>query len=148
MAGLKIERYSPVNMSLVDADATGVDFGDAIKGQHCSNVVAIRPVAVDITFTALALFLENTNGVNHTEFGKYHSAVATPGITPGSNYLSDAFVPITGISDAAMIGMYSDYGIMFDSTDPEYAWMDAEIGTAENMLGSSTINFRFVFEYN
>jgi hypothetical protein len=147
MAGLKISSYNPVDMTLLSADATGIDFGEVIIGQHNTEAVAIKPVADGITFTALALFLESANGVDHSQFGKYKSSTAVLGITPGSDYLSDSFIPITGISDASLIGVYSDFGIVYDNTTPEYSWLDVEAGSAETAIGSSTVNFRFVFEY-
>jgi hypothetical protein len=147
MALIKVESYIPATMALLSADVTGVDFGDVIKGQHGPNVVAIRPVKDGITFDALALFLENANGVDHTQFGKFKSASAIPGITPGSDYLSDYFVQITGISDTSMLSAYSDYGIMYNAASPEYSWMDAEAGVSES-VGDSAVNFRFVFEYH
>jgi hypothetical protein len=148
MAGLKIANFNPAGMTPLLDDVTGIDFGDTIRGQHSTNVVAIRPAAHGITLTALALFLENTSGVDHSEFGRFKSSTPITGIEPGSDYLSDYFIPITGISDASQIGEYSDYGIVFNATTPEYAWLDAEAGTSETMMGDSTVNFRFVFEYD
>jgi hypothetical protein len=147
MAGLKISSYNPSDMTLISADATGIDFGEVIIGQHNAEAVAILPVADGITFTALALFLENANGVDHSQFGKFKSSEAVQGILPGSDYLSDSFIPVTGISDASMIGVYSDFGIVYDSTTPEYSWLDVEAGSAEDAIGNSTVNFRFIFEY-
>jgi hypothetical protein len=133
-------------MALLSSDATGVDFGDAFIGQH-SNVVAIRPVGTIENFTSLAMFLEDNDGLGHTLFGKYKNANAIEGITPGSDYLSDFFIPVPGVSDASTIGIYSDFGLVFDPSNPEYAWMDAEAG-ADETVGSGSVNFRFVFEYN
>jgi hypothetical protein len=144
---MRIETYLPSDMSLLSADATGVDFGEAFIGQH-SNVVAIRPfVTTEVSFESLALFLEDSGGLGHTQFGKYKNGSPIQGITPGSDYLSDFFIPVPGVSDASLIGVYSDFGLVFEGSSPEYAWIDAEAGPSET-AGSASVNFRFVFEYN
>jgi hypothetical protein len=139
-------------MSRVSSDVTGVDFGDIIKGKPSGNTVVIKPVYDGMSFTELALFLEDTEGLNHTQFGKFKSDIAITGITPGSDYLSDFFMPITGISDISMLSVYSDFGLVFQldgrGCPYEYAWMDAETDVSETQMGDTTVNFRFVFEYS
>jgi hypothetical protein len=147
MSGLKISSYDPVDMSLLSADATGLDFGDVVRGQYCAKAVTVRPVADGVTFTSLALFLESADGLNHTQFGKFKSNTAITGVEPGSAYLSDFFIPVTGVSDVSTIGAYSDYGVVYNGATPEYTWMDAFVDTPETVFGDSTVNFRFVFEY-
>jgi hypothetical protein len=146
---MRIETYNPTDMSVLESDATGVDFGVAIKGQH-SNVVAVRPInsSPDTNFLEIALFLENNAGLNHTQFGKFKSSTAIPGITAGSDYLSDYFVQVTGISDTSMISTFSGFGLLYNAANPEYTWIDAEAGLSETTIGDSNVNFRFVFEYN
>jgi len=145
---MRIETYNPTDMSVLESDATGIDFGVAIKGQH-SNVVAVRPIKTDETnFVALALFLENNAGLDHTQFGKFKSSSAIQDVTAGSDYLSDYFVQVTGISDTSMISTFSGFGLLYDAVNPEYTWVDAEAGLSETTLGDSNVNFRFVFEYN
>jgi hypothetical protein len=150
---MRVETYNPTTMSLVSSDVTGVDFGDIIRGKPSGNAVVIKPVAtIESSFVELAMFLENSDGLNHTQFGKFKSDAAITGITPGSDYLSDFFMPITGISDVSMLSVYSDFGLLFNldggGLPYEYAWMDADADVSETSLGSSTVNFRFVFEYN
>ena len=144
---MKIESYNPTDMTMLSADVTGVDFGVTIKGQHSTNVIVVRPVATSETLTELALFLEDNDGLDHTQFGKYKSSVATPGITPGSNYLSDYFIPVPGVSDTSMLTTLSDFGLVYTPSSPEYTWVDAEAGVSETEIGSSSVNLRFVFEY-
>jgi hypothetical protein len=145
---MKIYKYDPEDMSEISSDATGVDFGDVIKGHHAPNVVAIKTYAYpEDHFTSLAMFLESNGGLDHTVFGKYKSSTAITGIEPGDDYLSDYFVGVSGISDPSQVAEYSDYGLILDAADPEYVWIDAEPGTNEVVYGSKSVNFRFIFEY-
>ncbi len=144
---MRIESYDPSDMSLNSSSVTGVAFGNVVKGNHNTTAVAIRPAIDGDTFTQLALFLENDAGMDHTQIGKFLTSVATQGITPGSDYLSDHFTEVTGISDISQIAQYSDNGLVFNAATPEYAWMDADVGLTETTLGVSSVNFRFVFEY-
>lgn len=145
---MRIESYNPADMQVVHSDVTGVDFGTAVKGNHASEVVAIRPVLeMGDVLTALALFLENDAGLDHTQFGKYKSHIATQGIEPGSAYLSDYFTEQNGLSDIMSAWAVSDQGLVLDPSNPEYIWMDAGVGSTEDQFGASTTNFRFIFEY-
>lgn len=145
-----IASYDPVTMDTLSSDVTGVDYGAVIKGYHTANVAVIKPTlgGGESNFLKLALFLENNNGLNHTVFGKFKSLRPITGITPGSNYLSDYFIQVTGISDPSQIDVNSGIGLVFNATTPEYAWLDAQVGRSETATGSTNVNFRFVFEYN
>ncbi len=149
---MKVASYNPVTMNQVSSDVTGIDFGTVIKGKHSSKVVSIRPFLDDTvpenTFLKLALFLENNNGLSRTVFGKYKSSSPITGITPGSDYLSDYFIQITGISDISQIDTHSGIGLVFNETAPEYAWLDAQVGLYDSAVGQTNVNFRFIFEYN
>jgi hypothetical protein len=57
--------------------------------------------------------------------------------------MSDHFMADPGVSDFTT----SDLGINMDNTNPEYIWLDAQIGQGST-IGAGTINYRFVFEYN
>lgn len=133
---------------MISADVTGVDLGDVLRGSHNETAVVVKPVAdVGENITLLAMFLEDNNGLTHTQFGKFKSATAIQGITPGSDYLSDYFVETPGIEDVTGIYAFSDNGLVLDASTPEYVWLDAEAGTTESS-GATNINYRFVFEYN
>ena len=145
---MRIEQYNPTNMSVLQADVTGVDFGSVIKGSHAPNVVSIRPVLdMGDNYTALAMFLEDNAGLDHTQFGRYMSSTAILGITPGSSYLSDYLIEEYGISDISQVWAVSGHGLILDSSNPEYVWLDAGIGSNEVTLGGLSINVRFLFEY-
>jgi hypothetical protein len=144
---MRVITYDPSDMSEIASGAPSIDFGDMVRGQH-GSVVAIQPAtSTESSFTELALFLENDGGLRHSVFHKFQSSTPIHGIEPGSNYLSDYFIPITGISDVSQIGLYSDFGIFFDADSPEYAWLDVESSVAETGIGVTSVNFRFVFEY-
>ena len=145
---MRVESYDPTDMSLLLSDTPSVDFGNVIRGNHNDEAIAIRPAATVETFVQLALFLEDNAGLDHTQFGKFMWPTPIQGITPGSDYMSDYFVEVEGISDFSQIAQYSDYGLVFNAASPEYAWMDAEVGRTETALGAAAVNFRFIFEYN
>lgn len=146
---MRVDQYNPVNMTLLASDITGVDFGSVVKGNHNSSAIVIKPVAEGSeTITQLALFLEDNAGMNNTQFGKFKNAAPTPGIAAGSAYLSDYFQEVEDISDVSQIPAYSDYGLVFNASSPEYAWIDAEVGDTETTLGQQAVNFRFIFEYS
>jgi len=142
-----INTYDPTNMSLIESDVTGVDFGDVLKSQHCIRPVVLKPV-VDFgeTLSQLAFYLESNNGLDHSQFGKYKNANAIEGIPAGGDYLSDHFVVQEGISDFLNFENTSDAGIVLNPENPEYIWMDVQAGSAETG-GAAQVNFRFVFEY-
>lgn len=144
-----ISSYDPTTMTQSSLDVTGVDFGACIKGNHAANVVVIQPaIPTETAFTKLALFLENNGGLNYTAFGKFKSSTPITGITPGSNYLSDYFVQVTGISDPSQIDINSGIGLVFNAAAPEYAWLDAQVGLSDTAFSTTNVNFRFVFEYS
>ncbi|MBD3261252.1 MAG: hypothetical protein GF334_06140 [Candidatus Altiarchaeales archaeon] len=146
---MKVETYNPSNMQLISGDVSGVDFGTVVRGNHNGTAVVILPKAEGgETLSALALFLENNGGLNHSQFGKYKSSTATQGITPGSNYLSDYFVEARGVSDLTNLSALSDRGLVLTASSPEYIWMDVEVGNSESSLGEESVNFRFIFEYS
>ena len=82
-----------------------------------------------------------------TKFGKFKSGTPITGIAPGSNYLSDFFMVVPGISDVSQINVYSDQGLVLNAASPEYVWIDSEVGTTETHYGASNINLRFVFDF-
>jgi hypothetical protein len=145
---MRVESYNPATMVLITSDTTSVDFGTVARGRHNSQAVVVKPVAEGgETLSRLALFLENNADLGHCQFGKYKSSVATQGIVPGDDELSDYFTQSRGVSDFENYGVLSDHGLPMDPDTPEYVWLDVEVGTGEVNLGDSTVNFRFVFEY-
>jgi len=145
---MKISTYNPVDMVQISAGVSGVDLGNVLRGNHNETAVVVKPVAdTGENLTLLAMFLEDNADLTHTQFGKFKSATPIQGITPGSNYLSDYFVETPGIQDVSGIYAFSDNGLLLNASAPEYVWLDAEAGSTETS-GSTTVNYRFVFEYN
>lgn len=142
---MKIARYNPSDMSLISEDVTGLSFGDVVLGNYCNNVVAIKPVLESENLTSLGLYLEDRAGLDHTRFGLYKAATTQVGILPGDSRLNTSLMEAPGVSDYSQ---FSDYRVSYNVSDPEYTWLDANVGLSENIFGISNLNFRFVFEYN
>lgn len=142
-----INSYNPVDMALESSNITGVDFGNVVKGQHNSLPIVVKPeLESEDTFSQIAFYLENVNGLTHSQFGKYKNSEPISGITAGGDYLSDHFTVQEGISDFYNFENTSDAGLVIDKDNPEYLWFDVQAGSAETG-GDSQVNFRFVFEY-
>lgn len=143
-----LNTYNPIDMSLVGSDISRVDFGGVVKGQHNSSPVVLKPILEPgASMSRLALYLENSGGLGHSQFGKYKNQEAITGLMPGSDQLSDHFTVQEGISDFINFESTSDYGIVLNPEVPEYLWLDVQAGNSENR-GVAQVNFRFIFEYN
>jgi hypothetical protein len=142
---MKISRYNPITMALISDDVTGVDFGNMTLGNFCTSTVVIKPVAETEDLTLLGLYLEDRGGLDHTRFGLYKSHTGTAGILPGDSRLNTYLMEAAGVSDYSQ---FSDYRVSYDVANPEFTWLDAKAGTNETVFGASSLNFRFVFEYN
>jgi hypothetical protein len=145
---MKITTYNPTTGNPIVDDATGVDFGKTIQGNHISTPIVIKPVVTtESNFTHLALFLEDRGTFTNSLFGKYKNATFIPGVVAGSNYLSDHFVQRTGVSDFyAEDSTMAIEGLVLTAASPEYVWLDAHVGYIQ-AVGSDNINYRFVFDY-
>jgi len=142
MAISAIETFNPVNMSMLLSNTSELSFGGIVRGGFCAQPVVIKPVFTG-TITQLALFLESTNGYNNSQFSYLASKQAFSGIQAGGPQMSNHFIADPGVSDFTT----SDLGVNLDPTNPEYIWLDAQIGLG-SILGAGTINYRFVFEFN
>lgn len=145
---MKVSQYNPTDLQLVSNDITGADFGTVVQGKHCEEAIVIKPSAtVEGSFTKLALFLEDNAGFNHSAFGKFKSSIAINGIEPGSDYLSDNFTEVTGVTDFSNYSQISGLGLELDAVNPEYVWLDTNVGSSETP-NVGTVNYRFIFEYS
>lgn len=143
MSITRIDRYNPTNMALAETDMSQVDFGGVVRGKHCAETVVIKPVVAG-TVTQLAMFLESNGGLSNAAFGYLKSQTQFSGITPGGSQMSDHFTEINDVSDFSFL----DRGVSMNPNSPEYVWLDTQIGSSTTIGENTSINYRFVFEYN
>ena len=147
---MKIGAYSPRTGNLLADDITGINFGNVRQGEHSILPILIRPNIEDEDISGLDLYLQNNGGFNLTEYGYltsdnfvqvYSYDPAVTGMT-GIYLISDHFVVVPtppDLSDGVHININEEgYG--------DYIWLDVEPGLTETG-GTSTINYRFIFEY-
>lgn len=148
---MKIGAYSPRTGNLLTDDITGINFGNIHQGEHSVLPVLIRPEKEDEDITGLELYLQNDGGFEETEYGHFvHPSFvpvksfdpAVTGLT-GYYFISDHFVEVPNppdVTGGVPVNIYNDqYG--------DYIWLDAQAGFAETG-GTSSINYRFIFEYS
>jgi hypothetical protein len=148
---MKIGAYNPRTGELLSENISGLNFGNVQKGHHSVLPVLIRPEIEDEDLVGLEMYLQNNGGFDETEFGYFtHSDFVlvesyNPGTTgtPGYYYMSDNFevVPIPpDITGGVPLNVYGD-----NYTD--YVWLDVNPSAIETG-GTTTINYRFIFEYS
>lgn len=149
---MKIGAYSPRTGNLLQDDITGIGFGNVRQGEHCALPILIRPLKEEEEISGLELYLQNDGGFSQTEYGyfvysdfvqvrSYDSASYT-GDT--AYYLiSDHFTVVPNppdTSDGVSLHLYPD-------NYSDYIWLDVNPGLTETG-GTSSINYRFIFEYS
>ena len=145
---MKITTYDPTTGNPIVDDATGLNFGKVIQGNHCSSPLVVKPVkTTETNFTHIAMFLESKGSFTNSLFGKYKNATFIPGVAAGSSYLSDNFNAKPGVSDfyAADAVMTTD-GLVLSYSAPEYIWLDAHVGYIQ-ATGNDNVNYRFVYDF-
>lgn len=143
MSITRIDRYDPTTMGLADTGISQVDFGGVIRGNHCSVPVVIKPVVAG-TVTQLALFLEDNGSLSNAAFGYLASKQIFCGIPAGGPQMSDHFTETNGVSDFSNLSN----GVSLDPDDPQYVWLDTQMGAGSTLGENTSINYRFVFEYS
>jgi hypothetical protein len=148
---MKIGAYSPRTGQPIADDITGINFGNIHKGSHSVLPVLIRPEQEDgESFSGLEIYLQNNGGFGNTDYGYfvYSGFVPVkswdPAVTGDSSYryISDHFTVVpnpTEFSDGVHINVQDGFG--------DYVWLDVEPGPFETG-GTSSINYRFLFEYS
>ncbi|MBD3261253.1 MAG: hypothetical protein GF334_06145 [Candidatus Altiarchaeales archaeon] len=137
---MKIGAYSPVNGNKLADDITGVNFGNVQQGKHSTLPVCIRPVLEGESITGLELYLQNNGGFNYSEYGYYVNSSFISDLATGG-LLSDHFSVVSDPPQATggvTVNLAGDYG--------DYIWLDVQAGSLETG-GTSSINYRFIFEY-
>jgi len=144
---MKIGVYNPQNGNLVADSVTGISFGNIRRGQHGDSSVLLKPaITTENNFTEMKLFLQNNGGLSASQFGHFASDTFFSGVS-NDNYLSDHFILATGVSGVEYTGVSGlDINIV-NGIPTDFVWLDVEVGASE-VGATSTINYRFVFEYN
>ena len=148
---MKIGAYNHRTGDQLSEDITGINFGNVQKGKHSVLPVLIRPEIEDENIIGLELYLQNNGGFEQTQFGYFtHSGFVQVAsydaeFTGDSSYqyISDHFIEVTnppsptgGVPLNIVENNYSDY-----------VWLDVNLSLVETG-GSTTINYRFIFEYS
>jgi hypothetical protein len=148
---MKIGAYNPRTGELLSENISGLNFGNVQKGHHSVLPVLIRPEIEDENLVGLEMYLQNNGGFNETEFGYFtHSDFVlvesyNPGSTgtPGYYYMSDNFEVVPTPPDITGGVPLNVYGSSFT----DYVWLDVNPSAIETG-GTTTINYRFIFEYS
>lgn len=146
---MKIRAYSPQTGNLLAEDVAGLNFGNVRQGRHGAMPVLIRPVCDVETLASLTLYLQNNGGFNQAQYGYFVACDFVPGVHSYTSddssipAISDHFIlvsdPYTGEPGGVPIGLNAEgHG--------EYVWLDVQSG-ATDTGSTSSINYRFVFEY-
>jgi hypothetical protein len=149
---MKIGAYSPRTGYLLSEDITGINFGNVHKGEHSVLPDLIRPEKEDEDISGLELFLQNNGGFDQTEYGYFVYSDYVPveswdshtsgdtGVFFISDHFTEVPIPYEGDTGGVHLSMYIDgYG--------DYVWLDVEPSLLETG-GTSSINYRFIFEYS
>jgi hypothetical protein len=148
---MKIGAYSPRTGNLLSEDITGINFGNVHKGEHSVLPILIRPERDAEIISGLEMYLQNNGGFNQTEYGYFVFSGFVPveswdshtsGDT-GVYFISDHFVEVPNppdMSNGVQININHDgHG--------DYVWLDVNPSLLETG-GTSSINYRFIFEYS
>jgi len=148
---MKIGAYSPRTGNLLADDISGINFGNVHKGEHSVLPVLIRPEREDESITGLELYLQNNGGFGQTDYGYFvFSDFVTveswdPSVSgdTGVYFISDHFTVVPNPPDITG-------GIPISLNEEgfgDYVWLDVEPSLLETG-GTSSINYRFIFEYS
>lgn len=148
---MKIGAYNTRTGGLLSESITGINFGNVRKGHHSVLPVLIRPEVESEDIIGLEMYLQNNGGFNQTEFGYFTSSDFTqvksfdPEFTGDTSYqyISDHFevVPLPpDITGGVPLTVH-------DNRYADYVWLDVNPSALETG-GTTTINYRFIFEYS
>lgn len=151
MLFMKIGAYNPRTGALLSENISGINFGNVQKGKHSILPVLIRPEVEDEDIIGLEMYLQNNGGFDQTAFGYFTSSdfVQVKSYDPeftgdtGYYFISDHFIEIPlppDITGGVPLGIH-------EGSYTDYVWLDVNPGNTETG-GTSTINYRFIFEYS
>lgn len=144
---MRIGVYNPRTGQKIADNIKGINFGNVRKGKHCPIPVLIRPEITDEDIISLELYLQNNGGFSKTQFGYFKNSSFVPvrsfepPLVSGYFYISDHFTVVSdppAVSGGVRLNIYENYA--------DYVWLDVQPGEDETG-GTSTINYRFIFEY-
>jgi hypothetical protein len=144
---MKINAFNPNTGQKIADNIKGINFGNVRKGKHSSIPILIRPEITEEDVIGLELYLQNNGGFNKTHFGYFTFSDFVPvksyepPLISGYFYISDHFITTPdppAITGGVHININDNYG--------DYIWLDVQPDIDESG-GSSTINYRFIFEY-
>ena len=144
---MKIKVYNPTNGNLISDGPTGLSFGNVKAGQHSNIPVLIKPYkTTENNFLEMKMFLQNNGGLNSSSFGYFVSDQFVTGVDY-TTYLTGHFSLASGVTGLGYTGV-TGVGIALSGGQPaDFVWLDIAIGAYESGATSS-INYRFVFDYN
>lgn len=144
---MKVSLYNWSNGNLVADSVTGISFGNVPQGQHSTPPVLIKPgKTVEDAILEMRLYLQNDGGLSSTKFGYFANDQYLTGVD-WANYITGHFelaTGVTGLDYDTVTGL--QIGIN-GGVPADFVWLDAEVGQYETGATSS-INYRFVFEFN
>lgn len=145
---MKIKAYSPKTGNLLAEDIAGINFGNVRQDRHGVMPVLIRPVCDSETLTSLTLYLQNNGGFNQAKYGYYVNSDFVAGVhswtsdDSSSPAISEHFTEVPTPPD-------SSWGVSIGLDGEgrgDYVWLDVQAGAIDTG-STSSINYRFVFEY-
>jgi len=145
---MKIQAYSPQTGNLLADDVSGLNFGNVRQGRHGAMPILIRPVCDTESLSSLTLYLQNNGGFAQAQYGYFVNSTFVAGVHSWTSddssapALSDHFTEVTNPPNPSYgvpIGLDGEgYG--------DYVWLDVQAGNSDTG-STSSINYRFVFEY-
>ena len=107
--------------------------------------MVIKPFrTTENAFIQMKMFLQNRGGFNNSNFGYFLSTPFITGISAGSPFLSGHFVVNPTPSLTGLNGVPVE---VVSGNISKYIWLDTQVGALETG-SSSTINYRFSFDFN
>jgi len=139
---MHLKTYDFATGDVVSDRAEELDFGAIVQGDHCQIPAVLRIYPdTEVSISDLKVYLSNNGGWSTSEFGYYTSPSFVTNVWPGSEKLNNHFVEMRDATQGSPNGVSLN---VTDSTS-DFLWLDADIGS--NQLGSTSVSYRFIFNY-
>lgn len=146
---MRVARHRYDDGVLVAESVTNISFDDARRGEHTATPLLLKPVkTAEHSIFEMKLFLQSDGGLSQSSFGGFTSDVFVPGVNH-TNCLSNHFSLASGVTGWPVSGA-NDSGLSIPCASgipTGYIWLDANIGEHE-ATGPSSLNYRFLYDYN